>query len=1012
MGVLKHLGLCLLTAAASSGICAGINLFAGDGSAEAESDSLTQGVHSMGLLPVAVDDRVAFEGTRSIQVNWDGVNRLPLTNPNDLAGYLNRTVCVQSSLPLIAGKSYVYSFYARVEKPGMVISVTSAPDAAGWVNPRGAEGFRRIELTTDWKRYEVAFTANFTSGVLLKTYALRIDFTNCIPGKMWYDALQLEEGTSATPYRNISPVTAGAKLADSNTSGIFLLPFRVEGAIRVAAPEPSVGYSINAVLSDYRGNVVKTWSLPAQESGVHPFVLDGLAPGWYQIKTLVSCENRICFTHLLNFVLLTPPENSAAGGRPFMGSCGGLWKEMRLLGTKRAQIAFDWYGSRYGVENVRGKRVWTSVEARIIEAEKAGMKIKANLNVYSAPPWFFSGDEKTISTRVLAEQYHAEWLDFVRDFVTRYGSRIDEIEFGGEDNGRLGTSSFYKKLYPEGIERDAGGQQWLVRGSAFDDLMKLECSSCLLVKQLAPCIRTSVLRPSQGLPGDHWLFVRRSLERIGKCFTSFGVDTYGSIPYYYGPAISGSRQGTTDDRFHTRKLISEWLKELGHDQEVFISESGLGVDVRCADDSRYRIEQCEQLARDLVTSRCAGFYAFDWFGGINRFPQLEHSPYSFAMLHQGRIQSLAAAYSAAGLIVENVTETCWLTPDDITRIAVLGKVDGSGVAAAWGETGVSADFSGFAVTDLMGKPLKSGVMALSPAPLYLRHSDYGTLKKAMEKLPLQGSFPCEVSFSPGGRNTVLIEFRNRRKNQEFSSEARLIQNGQTEVRSLALPAGMALREQVQLTGADRNLQVLISGQTFAYTMPEMTEILQEKQSWSLLDEMSVRTRLLPADPWVPWSGPEDLSYQVYGAWDSMALHLKLLVKDDKHCPGLNPWNGDGIQIALDTLGNGVFSKGQDDDDLEIGLNLTPQGSRLVRSFGKTEVTEYQVYRDEARNMTEYVVSIPWSPLGVAPHAGQVVGLAFVAFDDDGGKGMEYYGFTGGGIAGKKDPKHYQKFLLR
>ena len=50
--------------------------------------------------------------------------------------------------------------------------------------------------------------------------------------------------------------------------------------------------------------------------------------------------------------------------------------------------------------------------------------------------------------------------------------------------------------------------------------------------------------------------------------------------------------------------------------------------------------------------------------------------------------------------------------------------------------------------------------------------------------------------------------------------------------------------------------------------------------------------------------------------------------------------------------------------------------------------------------------------GVKPYKGMIFGMSFVVFDDDTGLGQSYYIPVGGGIAGKKEPAAYRKFILK
>jgi hypothetical protein len=178
----------------------------------------------------------------------------------------------------------------------------------------------------------------------------------------------------------------------------------------------------------------------------------------------------------------------------------------------------------------------------------------------------------------------------------------------------------------------------------------------------------------------------------------------------------------------------------------------------------------------------------------------------------------------------------------------------------------------------------------------------------------------------------------------------------------------------------------------------------------------------PQDPWVAWSGPDDLSFQITSAWDTSNLYIKAAVKDDLHFnkSSESPWSADSLQVAIDPNNDGVFyvaagGKKLGPDDFEFGLVLGDDGkSRCVSLHGKNicQSNNYTVIRDEKAKTTIYDLRLPWNELGVKPGVGMVFGMSFVIFDDDTGTGQSYYAPIGGGIAGAKNTALYKKFVLK
>lgn len=149
-----------------------------------------------------------------------------------------------------------------------------------------------------------------------------------------------------------------------------------------------------------------------------------------------------------------------------------------------------------------------------------------------------------------------------------------------------------------------------------------------------------------------------------------------------------------------------------------------------------------------------------------------------------------------------------------------------------------------------------------------------------------------------------------------------------------------------------------------------------------------------------------------------------MVKDDRHFPSPktgSPWDGDSLQIGIDPKNNGGFFQRipglpLDKDDLEIAFMLTADGRKVQlitagdKSIGKA--IRSSIARDEKAGTTVYTADIPWKKLGVKPFKGMTFGLSAVFFDDDTGKGKEYFGHIGAGVTGRfKNPMKFKKFYL-
>jgi len=165
----------------------------------------------------------------------------------------------------------------------------------------------------------------------------------------------------------------------------------------------------------------------------------------------------------------------------------------------------------------------------------------------------------------------------------------------------------------------------------------------------------------------------------------------------------------------------------------------------------------------------------------------------------------------------------------------------------------------------------------------------------------------------------------------------------------------------------------------------------------------------------PWGGPDDLSAQVYLAWNEEYLYFAAAVRDDGfHQPytAENTWQGDSVQIAFDISDDD--SAELDDGDYEYTFALTPEGGRVFRLFvvdGKLRGEEVEdvllridIDLEERRHI--YQAAIPWSQLEpFKPRDGAVCGFNVVVNDNDGRGPKSWIGWTPE-IRGSKDTSYF------
>jgi hypothetical protein len=489
--------------------------------------------------------------------------------------------------------------------------------------------------------------------------------------------------------------------------------------------------------------------------------------------------------------------------------------------------------------------------------------------------------------------------------------------------------------------------------------------------------------------------------------------------------------------FNAAKKMAQ---DLGCNQPIYMSEFGWFPDARFPDESIYRQEQAETMPKDFIVARIAGYYAFDWFMGFGGVSGGKHSQ---NMEQNMKIQPIAASYSAVARVVENVTESRWLTPDSVTRIAIMRKNDGKGVAAVWADKGYTLTLpakskfqsifeslfgADLTATDLMGNPVQpsNGQFPLSQAPIYILHKDFKALSEILAKAEVEMVEFCDIKFRMVSGNTGSLRFANLSSTDSVQISAEITVNGNTINKVMDVPKGSDKTCDIPLSGRSVTVKARTSsGKSVMekrFELDTLTPIDSGADAESLIATVDSRSDIIPPDPWVSWSGPDDLSVQITSSWDMGNLYLKVKVKDDLHFNKFpeSPWSADSLQVAIDPKNDGSFQIPPGNGTKLVpsvfgfGLALNDDGkSSCVSSQGKTicASNQYTIIRDEKEKTTLYEMRLAWEDLGVKPFAGMVFGMSFLVFDDDTGSGQSYYAPIGGGIVENK-PALYKKLILK
>ncbi len=164
-----------------------------------------------------------------------------------------------------------------------------------------------------------------------------------------------------------------------------------------------------------------------------------------------------------------------------------------------------------------------------------------------------------------------------------------------------------------------------------------------------------------------------------------------------------------------------------------------------------------------------------------------------------------------------------------------------------------------------------------------------------------------------------------------------------------------------------------------------------------------------------YGGTEDLSGQIWGAWDSENLYLTVKVHDDvfsQTSRGESIWQGDGIQFGVSP---GL--PGESGEWYEYGLALTPEGPEVYRwiaapgmTIGTVDNAHLAVTRDEDAKETLYELALPWEELEPALAEDGIIGFSILVNDND-GQGRKGWIEWGAGIGTGKNSSLFKAIKL-
>ncbi len=823
-------------------------------------------------------------------------------------------------------------------------------------------------------------------------------------------------------------------------------------SVRGLVNEPLAGTFILRI-QDFSGNVVRQEEIPAINwTGSRCTVnLTFMAqmPGSYLTKVnFKTGQGRLTAQAEANLVYVRPPEAAPAGTLPFCGVEGANTPGLARIGNKWQGHLFHWKQ----IEAQPGQYTWPDLG----QAKAEGFRLKLTLgHLPSTPEWAWNPQDvadcraKGLKPRfgfLPAPEHIVAWRAFITKMAEQYRDLVEVWEIGGEDDLTFGKNPYYLAKYPEHVK---GGL--LVGGPAYEMYAEMVRLACLEIKKAIPGAKVGIVRPSGVDCTDvkpRFQFSAPVIRHCAEVFDFFPLDCY-CFPRYLG---AGQRtvalpEDFLPDDFREAGAVCD---AQGRGQNIFVSEFGYALDFNAPADSDYAKEMVKRLARTFLLARLnPRVKMIHWF---HTNGCIEGGIYHYGLWRFGQPLPTVAAYATVSRVVENVRQVREVDLGQNAKAAVFSK-SGSAQAAVWmlrgkGKLANLKLPAGLQIYNVVGattatRPEAAGAaLDLDEFPIYLELAGQ-TAGAELEQLLASAVLVCnpaKIRLLTPHSNEAVLQIRNMsagdltaqlqfKVGENGESRQLSLKRGETQALPLALPGGHSTPALAVEVRADYGSNFETDRQIFPVEIlrcKKMTAPIKvdgDLADWTGRDSLTLadRSQILPPDPWIDWSGPQDLSARLHWGWDEQNFYLAAEVKDDAHFnrnPAEQIYGGDCLQIAFDPLANagGVDSLdfGYEKDDFDLGFALTDSGPAAGQWSGDAQLMpacRYAVKRDEAKKTTVYEVAIPFAALKVKAQPRMVFGFNAVLFDDDTGGGQNYWLQLAPGIAGGKLPALFKKLAL-
>lgn len=909
------------------------------------------------------------------------------------AAHGNSSLEIDSSVSWVQGRwfylkknvDYTISFYARrvSGSDAMQFGIIDLSNWKWFVN-------KTLQLTDNWKRYSISFRVDRANAPIYPAFLPR----GCMIFRI--DALQLEEGKETTPYQpgealSVYPVMngAGEVIHLPNTPKVKI---QIYNAAIEAEQQPfSLQLSIPGTDIEHRQNFNllpgKTMSLDIE---LPKTAVSGYYPAQLQVCTR---QGKIVKRTEAPFVVTMPfPPPSRDG---FFGMQDSPLPRNFLLRIGTSHIRTNDFGWKR-FEPTQGNYIPRP------PSPPAGFFWQPTLNSDFTPGQIPAWALKPGSN--LADP--AKTIPYLEYVFRSLRGKAEHLDFINEPDLLLRNVPKNAEYYAE------------------------------LLNTAAPIARKYGIKLMVDVSGVNSDFFERVLRLAHDSIDICAPHPYCSPRIF---AADGRYCAPPEKGGFASNLAAAATLSRKYRKELLIGELGYSLEETLPFHSPEAHRMAAFLARMFLLAKCYPECRYlIWFIGLDRW---EAGPYCYGIWRTAngiRPLPAVAAYAQAAHEIDRADNVELLLDSDIKIVRI--RKNGKTSYAVWnaGEKASPISLQKLPpecnARSIYGTPLKGEKLAVTEQPLYLSETSEETILPALKAI-LDNRPPLTVRGYLSDRNTLKLHLFNRSFRDWQGNLTLLPQN----VRKIGLTILRQAAETVTLTLSDtpsRKLTVRLQGKdgrTFeeVVELPEMQKVrrlnVNDLRNFDFQAEMrkggticqQTRDYLLPPDPSIPWSGPEDLSHRTLLGWDQDYFYIFCEVRDEEHTNSFtlgNTWRGDSIQIGLDPFNNADGKLAYDADDYEFTFakdkkpwmhQAPPFQKTPSEAIGVRQI----VTRDEENQTTVYRIAIPRN--GLRPlklKAGTVFGFALCVNDLDKGKQRRTMNF-GNGITEMKCPALFRKMVL-